>query len=1021
MRGSDRLSSTSPTTGVLRRCALAITLLVGGVVAFGAGSSSAATTTSRVDLRVLLLDDNSPWVDAIESEMQVEGVPYTTVALGSAARPVITDAFLSSGDRAFFQAVVGPDAVLGSLTAAELTSLRAYEAKFGIREVDAFNYPNVTLGLNTPAVVGDINGTTATVTAAGKTSGFGYLNGPVPFSIGSYSYIAEPLAAASMPAGASYTTLVGAPLPSGATGSLLGVYSNAGVEQLIISAAFSFSLPQYKTLAHGIISWATRGVHFGYNRNNLTFHVDDAFSSDALWNSDANCTPGEDCAPGSTAPEASARMTPDDVAYAVAWEAANNYQLTLAFNGFYADPADQLTQSLVASAPAFRWLNHGFEHLYQGCVQDFTVSPWRCTVDANGQIVYMSQADIYNEIQNNINTGKALGLTFDATEYLSGEHSGLFFNPQQPLDNPNFAAALTQAGIKYIASDASRDNSSRQVGSAITVPRHPTALYYNTSTQAAAVDEYNWLYTTRADGGSGYCEDNPTTATCIAPLDPATGFTSYIAPSDAKFDLGFILSNDPRPFYAHVTNMTGDRLLYPLLGTILSTYRAAFTPATPLVNLTLTQAATALARQTKWATTDIAAVSGYVQNGQITVTNPGAVPVPITAPTGTTIAGATLESYGGEVSGWLNSGTTTVTPIPSVLTVTGSTAFVVGKAGTVNIAATGTPAPTITLAGALPAGLAFTATPGAGVITGSPAVGTSGSYPLTVTSVYGASTQTKLVTLTVTQAPAFTSAATATASPSAALSFTVTTTGSPVATITRAGTLPTGITFVAAANGTARLSGTPTAAMAGRTFPLTFTATNSAGTATQAFTLTVGAAPAFTTAATATAKAGSAFTFTVITSGSPVARITLTGALPTGVTFVAGTNGTARLSGTPTAAMAGRTFPLTFTASNSLGTTTQAFTLTVSGAAPTFSGSTIGVAFSGRAYSFVVQTAGSPVAAITMTGVLPRGVTFVDNHNGTATLSGTPARGASQVYTLVFKATTVYGTATRTFLLLVIS
>ena len=96
-------------------------------------------------------------------------------------------------------------------------------------------------------------------------------------------------------------------------------------------------------------------------------------------------------------------MTPDDVAYAVAGKQANNYQLTLAFNGFYSDPADPLTQAFVANASAFRWLNHGFEHLYQGCIQDFTVVPWRCMTDpATGAIVYMSQADIYNEIENNI-------------------------------------------------------------------------------------------------------------------------------------------------------------------------------------------------------------------------------------------------------------------------------------------------------------------------------------------------------------------------------------------------------------------------------------------------------------------------------------------------------------------------------------------------------------------------------------------------------------------------------------------
>ncbi len=178
------------------------------------------------------------------------------------------------------------------------TAVRAFEAKFGVREVDAYNWANPAVGLNYAGISGDINGTVATVTAAGRADGFGYLNGSVPFSAGSWSYIAEPLAAASLPAGASYTTLVGAPLPNNVTGSLIGVYANAGVEQMIITAAFNFYLPQFKYVAHGIVTWATRGVHFGYNRNNLTFHVDDAFSSVAIWDSTLNCTPGEDCAVG---------------------------------------------------------------------------------------------------------------------------------------------------------------------------------------------------------------------------------------------------------------------------------------------------------------------------------------------------------------------------------------------------------------------------------------------------------------------------------------------------------------------------------------------------------------------------------------------------------------------------------------------------------------------------------------------------------------------------------------------------
>ncbi len=734
----------------------------------------------RVDLRALLLDDNSPWVDAIQSQMDVEGVPYTTVDLNSGSRPLLTAGFLASGDEAFFQAVVGPDYMLGQLSDSERTALRTYEAKFGIREVDGYNYANPSVGLDV-APGADLTGTTANVTVAGSKAGFGYLNGPVPFSAGSYGYAAEPLAPAAQLPGASYTTLIGAPSQSGATGSLVGVYSNAGVEQMVITAALSFSLPQFKTLSHGIITWVTRGVHFGYNRNNFTFHVDDAFSSDALWNSDANCTPGEDCPRNpdgtSTIPETSARMTPADVTHAVAWEQANDYQLTLPFNGSYADlAADPLTQAFVANAASFRWLNHGFEHIYQGCVQNFTVIPWQCTTDVNGHMVWVSQADDLNEIQNNIATGQALGLPFDPSEYLSGEHSGLFLLPQQPVDNPNFGAALTQAGILHIGSDASRDAGARQVGSATTVPRHPTALYYNTSTQAAAVDEYNWLYTTRANGGSGYCEDNPATATCIAPLDPATGFTSYIVPTDAAFDLSFILSNDPRPFYAHVSNMTDDRLLFPLLESILGTYRAAFTPATPLVNLTLTEAATVLGEQKQWATNGVDSVTGYVQNGQVTVSGNGGVSVPITAPPGTTIAGATLESYGGEVSGWLTPGPKTGTVPLAVVTVTGNPNLLTAQPGAVSVDAVASPTASVFVTGTLPTGVTAMPAPGSVTVSGTPLAGTAGSYPLVVTVISAAGLTTQPLTITVTDPapPTTTTTTTTTTAPTT----TTTTTGS---------------------------------------------------------------------------------------------------------------------------------------------------------------------------------------------------------------------------------------------------
>ena len=1010
MRASNRINGRSPLRSILRSLVVAA-LVVSGVAMSIATPAAAAALPYRIDLKVLVLDNNanpSVSVDAIKSQMQVEGVPFTSMDIANAN---ITSSSLSPNaepNHALYQAVVVPDYTLAGLSVAEISVLRAYEAKFGIREVDAYNWANPAVGLNYAGITGDINGTVATVTPAGLAGGFGYLNGPVPFSAGSWSYIAEPLAPASLPTGSSYTTLLGAPLPGGVTGSLIGVYSNAGVEQLVITSAFSYTLPQFKYVAHGIITWATRGVHFGYNRNNFTFHVDDAFNSDSSWNTDLNCTPGEDC----TGPEASARMTPDDVTYAVNWEKASGYQLTLAFNGFYADPlADPLTQAFQANASAFRWLNHGFEHIYQGCVQNFTVTPWQCTLDANGQIVWETQPNIYNEIENNINLGHTLGLTFDATEYLSGEHSGLFYLPQQPIDNPNFAAALTQAGILHIASDASRDNVARQVGTAVTIPRHPTALYYNTSTRAQAVDEYNWLYTSRANGGSGYCEDNPATATCIPPLDPATGFTSYIVPTDAAFDLNFILSNDPRPFYAHTSNLTGDRLAYNLLDAILGNYNAAFTPATPLVNMTLTQASTELLRQTQW-TTDINSVTGYVQNGQVSISNSTGHVVPFTVPTGTTIGGNALESYGGESSAWLTSGPKTGALPTTSLNATG-TVFVVGQSSTLTMSAAGIPTPTVSFTGTLPAGLTAAPILGGWTVTGTPATGTEGSYPLTVTTISAGHYLVDTVTLTVSRAPQITSTASATAVAGHAFTFTVVSNGSPTPALTLTGALPAGITFAAAADGTATLSGTTS--VAPQTFPVTLTATNVGGVVTQSFVLTVSTVPQFTSSASATPVSGSPFSFTVTTTGSPTPALTFVGALPTGITFTDLGNGTATLSGTTSDTP--QAFPVTLTATNAVGVATQTLTLNVS-TVPQITSANSATAVVGAPFTFAVTSSGSPAATITLTGTLPAGISFAAGANGTATLSGTTSVAPGS-FPLMLTATNPHGVSTQSFTLTV--
>ena len=917
-----------------RAIAISAALMVTSM-AWSAPPTSAAVP--RVDLRVLVLNDGSPWVTAIASQLAAEGVPYTSLDVVAPGRAPIDAAMLSTTDHAKFQAVVAPSATSAALSATEWATVRAFEAQYSIREVDAQNWPDTSVGLATPVFAGDMNGMTATVTPAAQAAGFQYLSGPVPFSQGSWGYLATPLTATTtpaLPAGASFVPLVTAVAPIGAaTTSVVGVYTHDGVEQMVITALMAFSFPQFKTLAHGIVTWMTRGVHLGYQRNYLTFHVDDAFSSDALWDSAHNCTPGEDCPLGpdglSIYPESSARMTADDVAYAVQWQASRQYTLTLAFNGLGIAAGDPLTTAFQSNQAAFKWLNHGLVHVYQGCAQDFTTVPWHCVTDANGAVVWMSQADVQSEISTNITAGRSIGLTFDTREYLSGEHSGLAQPPQQLVDNPNFAAAVAAAGITSLGADASRESGSRIVGGARTVPRHPTALYYNTSTAAAAIDEYNWLYTSRANGGSGYCEDNAATATCIAPLNPVTGFTDYIVPTDAAFDLGFVLSNDPRPFYAHTSNLTGDRLLYPLVDTILTRYRTSFAASAPLVNLTLTDAATTLTRHASWtaASTPGSSVNAWIEGNVITVSNPSGLAVPLTVPTGTTLAGGTLQSYGGEQSTWLT-GTAAAATLPSTqLSIGGSASFLEGRSGSLT-ARSSTANASIEIAGTLPAGLVWASTgPGAYALSGVPAAGTAGTYPVLVTATSAAGVTTRSINVTVNRVPTITSASSATVVSGVPFSFTVAATGVPVPVVSVTGTLPSGVSVRTGSNGTATVSGTPTFT-SGSTTRLTVRAVNSAGTTSQTLTLTLATVPRFTSSSTRTVRVGVSTSFSVTTSASPRAAITALDALPSGLTFRDRGDGTALITGVPAAGTAG-TRSIRLRATNVAGSTVQTLSLTV--------------------------------------------------------------------------------------------
>ncbi len=70
---------------------------------------------------------------------------------------------------------------------------------------------------------------------------------------------------------------------------------------------------------------------------------------------------------------------------------------------------------------------------------------------------------------------------------------------------------------------------------------------------------------------------------------------------------------------------------------------------------------------------------------------------------------------------------------------------------------------------------------------------------------------------------------------------------------------------------------------------------------------------------------------------------------------------------------------------------------------------------------FLVTSTGVPSGAIALAGALPSGFNFVDNGDGTATISGTPAAGTAGVYNLTLTATNPGGSASQIFVLTVIA
>jgi hypothetical protein len=180
--------------------------------------------------------------------------------------------------------------------------------------------------------------------------------------------------------------------------------------------------------------------------------------------------------------------------------------------------------------------------------------------------------------------------------------------------------------------------------------------------------------------------------------------------------------------------------------------------------------------------------------------------------------------------------------------------------------------------------------------------------------------------------------------------------------------------------------------------------------------------PTITSSASTSINARDELEFTVTTTGFPSPSLSESGTLPSGITLTDNGDGTAGLSGQAEPSAAG-TYPITITATSNAGTASQNFVLTVTDTteAPTIVSANNLTESYGVPFSFTIDTTGNPVPIITHvsdSGTLPAGVNYVNNKDGTATLSGELDKSSDcGVYTFTVQAKNKYGTVTQVFTL----
>ena len=607
------------TRGVARKPSLLsrlnrpLALLTGLLLATFGRPAAAAVAGASTDLAVLVVSatTNDAALPAIRQALDFLGTPYN-VHVASAQPGTLTADRLASGTRGFYSSVMLTDAALAyspdgttwtsALSPAEWTALNQYEVDFAVRRLNWSGYPNPDTGFNWPTAAYDSTGNAAvgTWSAAAKAS-FPYLVTTNAFAVSNvWTYLATPLD--------TNTTVW---LSDAQGHALIAVQKLGGREVLSLTFDNAPWLIHSTVLAHGLVTWANKGLFLGERHTYLSAQVDDVFLADEMW------------------PGGEFRQSAKDWQATINWQAkfntrtlGRNFRYDMAFNGLGTVPGeyenDDLTPFVRTNKSMFKWISHTFTHTNLN------------TVD---------YATALSEITKNNQTAGNLGLpNYSRMNMVTPQISG--------LQNPQFIKAAYDAGIRYLVSDTSIPShraASPNTGlpnwvepRILMIPRHANNLFYNVSTPAEWVSEYNYIYNGYWGRDLSYAE---------------------ILDNQADLLLGFLLKGDISPLMFHQPNLRdyngqGNTLLGDLLDAVANKYERLYN--FPALSPTMNNLATTLQQRMNYNASGVVATRHADNTLTLTVTKAARIPVTglvsggVVSFTGTTAPVISAETYAGQ-------------------------------------------------------------------------------------------------------------------------------------------------------------------------------------------------------------------------------------------------------------------------------------------------------------------------------------------------------------------------------------